>query len=162
MKLQERINHKTSQTCENYKTNLRLYSSLSDLVVLLNVNIELANYIMLSALCGVKFLYSSKNVDWLSFFTQRVLDDLVSHLRIFRKALKACHEDHGMIQCDLVTHKRSFYVTESGKVREVLEDAFFVEEKKTENQSHFQDICCSVENEKGMMHLTTSISHDIM
>ena len=50
-------------------------------------------------------LYSSKNVDWLSFFTQRVLDDLVSHLRIFRKTLKTCREEHGMIMSPFTSQK---------------------------------------------------------
>ena len=86
----------------------------------------------------------------------------MSHLRIFRKALKACHEEHGTIQYDFITHIRSLCIVESGKVKEVLEDTFFTEEKKTENQSHFQDICCSVENEKGTIHYTTSASHGIM
>lgn len=91
------------------------------------------------------------------------MDDLVSHLRIFRKALKACNEEHGKTQYDLVTHNISLcVVVESGKVREILEDTFFIEEKKTENQPHFQDICCSVENEKGTMLYATSASHDIM
>jgi len=46
--------------------------------------------------------------------------------------------------------KDHFYNIESANVREILEDTFFVEEKKTENQPHFEDICCSVETEKGM------------
>lgn len=96
-------------------------------------------------------VYSSKNVDWLSFFTQRVLDDLVSHLRIFRKAIKTCREEQGMIWYDLLHHKGSSQILESAKLRDILEDTFFVEEKKTENQPHFQDICCNIDSEKGML-----------
>ena len=57
--------------------------------------------------CIVLCVCSSKNVDWLSFFTQRVLDDLVSHLRIFRKALKTCGEEHGMtIECVVLSREK--------------------------------------------------------
>ena len=45
--------------------------------------------------------------------------------------------------------KGPFYTAESAKVRDILEDIFFSEEKKTENQPHLQGICCSSEKEKG-------------
>ena len=74
---------------------------MADIIV--DVNMKRANH---NALYHAVLLCSSKNVDWLSFFTQRVLDDLVSHLRIFRKALKTCREEHGMIQCVVLSCKR--------------------------------------------------------
>ena len=40
----------------------------------------------------------------------------------------------------------------------MLEDTFFVEENKTENQ-HFQDICCNVDNEKGILLQHVCIYH---
>lgn len=54
---------------------------------------------------------------------------------------------YGVIFCLTKGHS---YNVESAKVREILEDTFFTEEKKADNQPHFEDICCSVENEKGM------------
>ena len=44
----------------------------------------------------------SKTVEWLPFCTQRVVDDFVSHLRIFRKALKNCQENgNNLISSDV-------------------------------------------------------------
>ncbi|XP_065896684.1 sorting nexin-13-like [Dysidea avara] len=81
----------------------------------------------------INFASRSKTVEWLPFCTQRVIDDFVSHLRIFRKALKNCQE------------------TDPKKVTDLLEDAFFVEEAKTDNQLRFKEICSSVENEKAYL-----------
>ena len=75
----------------------------------------------------VNDIFRSKAVNWVPFFTHRIVEVFAAHLRIYRSAEAKC----------------------GGKSALAIEDAFFDIECEMEKAFSFRDICSSPEMEKG-------------
>lgn len=78
----------------------------------------------------------SKEVDWVPFFTQRLVDDFATHLRLYRAAQEK------------VT-KKQLSTSQLAHQEDDIVDAFFDMESDLDSSRPFRNICSSVEKEQG-------------
>ncbi|GIY87897.1 sorting nexin-13 [Caerostris extrusa] len=79
------------------------------------------------------FSENSKEVNWISFFTQRVVEDFTSHLRLFRHAELALRKKH----------------RENPDICVTLESIFFEKENELEKDICREDVCSNSDKETG-------------
>ncbi|KAL5007185.1 hypothetical protein ScPMuIL_015991 [Solemya velum] len=80
---------------------------------------------------AVSFASKTKDVNWMPYFTQRLVDDFASHIRLYRRAMDKCS----------LTPKEDGYSAQ-------LESLFFDTEVAMENNMCRDLVCTSIEHER--------------
>jgi sorting nexin-13 len=86
----------------------------------------------------IAFANKSKDVDWVPFFTQRLVDDFAMHLRLYRAAQEKVKKK----QCNV-----SETICNMDGIVDVV-DAFFEMESELDTCRSFKDICTSTKKEQ--------------
>ena len=80
--------------------------------------------------------FRSKETDWVPFFTQRLVDDFATHLRLYRAAQEMVIKKHDSL-------------SQSSSQKDEIVHAFFDVESELDSSHSFRSICTSSEKEQG-------------
>ena len=91
----------------------------------------------------IKFASRAKDMQWVNFFTTKLVDDFANHLKIFRitkdRIAKKIEEEGGRATCDDV------------QANVKLEELFFQVEKEIEKGKSMKNVCMDDDKERGYL-----------